>query len=118
MTRTVSFSLDHGPSSVGIAPARVGGRGDKGSANVSPCLHPQYSRGGQHPLADDELMDVFLQMRHSEPPPGSLGDPCSASIMTVTGVTGTDGLTSARQHVDLLVASIHTTMTLDVNESM
>ncbi|KAG2495614.1 hypothetical protein HYH03_006214 [Edaphochlamys debaryana] len=68
--------------------------------------------GGATPLNHNEdLLSVLLHMQASDAPSGA-GEAAggSASIMTVTGV---DPGASMKQQLDLLVTSIHTTMTAD-----
>ena len=95
----VSFSVDRGDV-VGISNSSIPLRPSKDLPPVA--------------LANDELLSGLLQMRQSETA-CSHGDPRSASIMTVTGV---DAVGCMRQQLDLLVTSIQTTMTTEVNGAM
>ncbi|GIL82000.1 hypothetical protein Vretifemale_10924 [Volvox reticuliferus] len=112
--RTVSFTTERG-GVAGDSPFS-GASACKPGTFSSRCMPRRQSREliQQVPILNDDLVSVLLQMRQSEVV-CSQGDLRSASLMTVTGV---DAATSARQQLDLLVTSIQTTMTTEVNGAM
>ncbi|GLC43350.1 hypothetical protein PLESTF_000424100 [Pleodorina starrii] len=117
LPRTVSFTTERGH----------GGGGGAGTAEAGSSMPPGQRQASRElapaALSQEDLLSVLLQMRQSEAATGCCGShggdaARSASILTMT-VAGVDAAAGgARQQLDLLVSSIHATMTTESNGAM